>query len=397
MAARSVLHVQELCDCIVDFIHNSPGDLKSCALVSPRLASSAQYHLFHEVRFGNGIKWNDAGACQRFCAVLKTSSHLAPLIHRIRACFTPDVLSRLCEVEFPNLHDLVLFRPLRDNLVANAIPQAARLIGTPSLRYLKLQDLVLGHIDNVAQLFQHRTHAMESLALSHISVSKPSETFTPDYHNARLKIKTLSFDSIMSGNSHLWLLHPQIPFDFSALEDLDLGGSLSSSCLSLLEHSRLSICKLRIYARTLLLPSSPFCSFNNKQYHAEDAVNPKYTNSPIPFTVMTRLPVLTHLTIGSLGEELQDVETLLEGLPPTNCLARLTIDIMTRPREDGLRQLGVACASMGMGCTVEVHLWRFMSRGMSTGDMTDVVCTAFVELDERGSLVVRVDGVFGPD
>lgn len=124
----------------------------------------------------------------------------------------------------------------------------------------------------------------------------------------------------------------------------------------------------------------------------EDAVNPKYTKSPIPPTVLASLLALTSLTIGSLGDELQDVETLLDGLPPTNRLALLRIDVMTRPREEGLRQLGAACASMGTGCTVEVNLWRFMSGGLGAGDMASVVRTAFVELDGRGRLVVRVDG-----
>lgn len=105
---------------------------------------------------------------------------------------------------------------------------------------------------------------------------------------------------------------------------------------------------------------------------------------------MARLAVLTHLTIGSLGEELQDVETVLDGLPPVNPLVLLRIEIMTRPREDGLRRLGSACASMG--CTVEVNLWRFMSSGLSTGEMAGVVRTAFVELDSRGKLIVRVGG-----
>ncbi|KAF7351965.1 hypothetical protein MVEN_01158600 [Mycena venus] len=377
MAAHSVLQVQELCDYIVDFLHDHPETLKPCALVSPRLASSAQYHLFQEIRFGDGVKWNDAGACRRFCAVLNSSPHLAPLVQRIRACFTPDVLSQLCEVKLPNLSDLVLFRPLKDKLTPNDVPKAARLIGFPSIRHLKLQDLVFIDIDVLSRLFQQCTHPLDSLALSHITIHKhlyfgPSVVFRGPA-NAKVKIKTLSFDSI--SNSHWWLLDPQLPFDLSGLEDVDLGGTLSVSWLSLLESNRLSIRKLRIYA--------------------QDAINPKFTKSPIPPTVLASLPVLTYLTIGSLGEELQDVETLLEGLPPTNRLALLRIDIMTRPREDGLRQLGAACASIGTGCTVEVNLWqRYMSSGLGASDMAGLVRAAFGEPDGkgRGRLVMRVDG-----
>ncbi|KAJ6537699.1 hypothetical protein B0H19DRAFT_1180685, partial [Mycena capillaripes] len=370
MAARSVLQVQELCDYIVDFLHNHPGTLKSCALVSPRLASSAQHHLFYEIRFGNGVKWSDAGACQRFCAVLRTSPHLAPLVHRIRACFTPDVLGQLCEIDFPNLHELALFRPLKDNLVASAVTQAARLIGRPSIRHLKLQDLIFTHVEDVAYLFQHCTHAVDSLALSHIRVNELSTPLANNSHHSKLRIKALRIDAIMSGGSNLWLLDPLQPFDLSALEDLDFGGVFSPSWLSLIASSRLSIRNLRIYA--------------------QDAVNPRYTKNPIPPTLMARLTALTHLTIGSLGEELQDVETLLDGFPPTNCLVLLRVEIMTRPREDGLRRLGLVCASME--CTVEVNLWRFMNNGLATGNMAGIVRTAFVELVSRGRLVVRVNG-----
>jgi hypothetical protein len=124
------------------------------------------------------------------------------------------------------------------------------------------------------------------------------------------------------------------------------------------------------------------------RYRSEDIINPKYTKNPIPATFIAQLPVLADLTIGSLGEELEDVETILEGLPPTNRLTRLTIDIMTRPREERLRPLGAACANMG--CTVEVNLWRFMGAGLSPEDMAALVRAAFADLHERGRLVVRV-------
>ncbi|KAJ7855600.1 hypothetical protein B0H14DRAFT_3865187 [Mycena olivaceomarginata] len=363
----SVLEIQELCDYIVDFLYSSPRDLKHCALVSPSLVSSAQYHLFHEIQFGNGVKWNDGGACRRFCAIIKASPHLAPLVHRIRACFTPEVLGQLCEVELPNLRDLMLFRVLKDNLVT-AVPEAALLVGFPSIRNIKLQDLVFAVIDDVGHLFQHCTPALDSIALSHIRVQSLASTLTAySSPRIRLKIKALNFDSIMFNGGN-WLLHHSLPFDLSALEELDLGGALSPSWLKILEQSRLSLRKLRIYA--------------------QDIINPKYTKNPIPATFIAQLPVLADLTIGSLGEELEDVETILEGLPPTNRLTRLTIDIMTRPREERLRPLGAACANMG--CTVEVNLWRFMGAGLSPEDMAALVRAAFADLHERGRLVVRV-------
>ncbi|KAJ7257538.1 hypothetical protein B0H12DRAFT_1232571 [Mycena haematopus] len=393
--ATSVLQIQELCDYIVDFLHNSPGSLKACALVSRALASSAQYHLFYEVRFGNGIKWNDGGACHRFCAIIASSPHLGPLVQRIQASFTPDVLGQLCELKLPNLRDLVLFRPLKDNIRATnstCVAYAARLLSFPSIRHVKLQDLVLGDIDNVAQLFQHCTTSLDSLALYHVGVSvNAALSPTPPYyrrtltldslalyqagvdpafsttysHGTKLKIKTLSFDSLTSNG--MWLVHFLVPFNLQELEEVNLG-TVSSFLLELLRSSRQSLRKLRLYAQE---------------------VNPKYTQSPMSPAIFAQLPSLTHLAIGSLGEELEDVETLLGGLPTPHGVTHLRIEIMTRPPEDRLRQLGVVCA--GIGCTVEVILRRFMSRGLNMGDMMAVVRTAFVEVDERERLLVAVD------
>ncbi|KAJ7110634.1 hypothetical protein C8R44DRAFT_883765 [Mycena epipterygia] len=45
MAASVVLQIQELCDHITDFLHDSSPALKSCALVSALLRSSAQHYI----------------------------------------------------------------------------------------------------------------------------------------------------------------------------------------------------------------------------------------------------------------------------------------------------------------------------------------------------------------
>ncbi|KAJ7321654.1 hypothetical protein DFH08DRAFT_818516 [Mycena albidolilacea] len=241
---------------------------------------------------------------------------------------TPEVLGQLCKVDLPNLRDLVLFWPLKDNLVT-AVPQAALLMVFLSIRHIKLQDLVFPTVDNVGYFFQHCTPVLNSLALLQIRTEPLASTLTAySSPRRRLKIKVLNFDSIMLSGGN-WLLHDSLPFDLSTLEELDLGGALSPSWLKILEQNSLSLRKLRIYA--------------------QDIINPKYTKNPIPATFIVQLPVLADLTIGSLGEELEDVETLLEGLPATNSLTQLTIDIMTQPCEERLRPLGESVAVYGSG------------------------------------------------
>ncbi|KAJ6574309.1 hypothetical protein B0H19DRAFT_1124166 [Mycena capillaripes] len=48
-SAPPALEIQEICDYICDFLHESPADLRACSLVSPLFTSSAQHHLFHVI------------------------------------------------------------------------------------------------------------------------------------------------------------------------------------------------------------------------------------------------------------------------------------------------------------------------------------------------------------
>ncbi|KAJ7111379.1 hypothetical protein C8R44DRAFT_985518 [Mycena epipterygia] len=116
-AASNVLRVQELCDYIASFLHESRTDLKTCALTCSTLTSSAQRHLFHDIILNRDIldvdafsfrpRFDEGDTCRRFCSVLQATPHLVPFVRRLRASLEEDVVEQLRKVDFPNLQDIV--------------------------------------------------------------------------------------------------------------------------------------------------------------------------------------------------------------------------------------------------------------------------------------------------
>ncbi|KAJ7671728.1 hypothetical protein B0H17DRAFT_948257 [Mycena rosella] len=53
----SIIETQELFDMIIDFLHASPADLLSCALVCFSWRPSAQLHIFRDVRISPGLDY----------------------------------------------------------------------------------------------------------------------------------------------------------------------------------------------------------------------------------------------------------------------------------------------------------------------------------------------------
>ncbi|KAJ6526204.1 hypothetical protein B0H10DRAFT_2450723 [Mycena sp. CBHHK59/15] len=377
IAASAVIQMQELCDYIADFLHESSWDLRTCALVSPTLTSAAQRHLFHDVIFNRGCLdiddvsnlggYDEAGACRRFCSVLKTSPHLIPLVRRLRTSFEHAVLSQLGEIEFPNVRAVVLHRRSGGPTDDASLTLAAHLIGSPSLHRVGLYSPMFHSIGDVGRLFQNCTPALNSIVLHHVSVDERRPASESDARNTCLKIRTLRWKTLFDQEPD-WLLDPQCPFDLSGLTDFEYGATLTPAILKLLRSSRLSLRRLRIDA----------------QY----AVNSDYTDDA-QVALLAQFPALTHLTIASTGKQLRDVETLLAGLLPANRIASLTIELMKvrQLQADAMRQLGATCASMS--CTVVVHVRRTAS-GADGAGLASLVRSAFAEVLGRGKLQVTV-------
>ncbi|KAJ7073212.1 hypothetical protein C8F01DRAFT_1106497, partial [Mycena amicta] len=141
---------QELYDLIVDEFHDSPPDLKSCALVCTSFLPHAQAHLFcaiyipppakhHKTRTGMvsaGRRPRKGARCSPPSGRLlskKPLPHLLPYVRTLGISFNhsnPEILSLLAPIPFPSLETLHL-----DGLPSgeDIFRHTRTLVGTPSL------------------------------------------------------------------------------------------------------------------------------------------------------------------------------------------------------------------------------------------------------------------------
>lgn len=223
MSTAAVLQVQELCDQIVDHLHDSPRDLRNCVLVSSIFVRSAQYHLFHDIILNPKCSaidnphfdrnFREEAVCARLCDILVGSPHLVPPVRRLRARLSEDVCTPLYRVQFGNLEELVLHGH-NQNPGQDCISQAAALISLPSVLRVGLisVDLPASH---AARLFKSCSPQLKSLWLNGCTFPILGDT-APSDTGRRHTIHR--FANEYSSFDPAWLL----PLDFSKLVDLDL-------------------------------------------------------------------------------------------------------------------------------------------------------------------------------
>ncbi|KAJ7500667.1 hypothetical protein B0H11DRAFT_786575 [Mycena galericulata] len=362
MCAPSALQLQELCDSITEFLHESPSDLKSCALVSSTFTSAAQNHLFRDIIFNRGCSgidgpeleqcYDEAPACRRFCDVLKTSPHLIPLVRRLRLSPDHGVLSPLCELQFPNLWEIVLHLPRVGNFDDSRICLVSKLLSTPALVRAGLIFVTFRSTQDISRIFQHCPSTFNSLSLTAVYIKS-------DEKNDLLLVSTYARSKIRALGAHL-LAQPEClaPFDLSALEELDCGRVVIPIVLDVLAAAHLTIFRLTIDAQ--IARTRP--------------------------ALLRNLPALMHLTIVSQARP-EDVETLLEALPAGHRLATLVVKITKRSPLDmeSVRRLGTTCASLTV--SVGLHFQRLTSMVASELEELEVVVRkAFAQFDARGDL-----------
>ncbi|KAJ7450180.1 hypothetical protein FB451DRAFT_1527895 [Mycena latifolia] len=376
MSATTVLRVQELCDQISSYLPESKWDLTSCALVSPTFTSSAQRHLFHDIIFNRGCldiddpslldRYDEVGPCKRFCAVMKNSPHLLPLVRRLRVTLEPAALSPLCELMFPNLEVVVFHRRRSGAATEEKINLGAQLISAPTIRRIGMVSLIFSTMYDLNRLFQRCPPAMDSVSLQQCSISETASTLRDGQSipSRRFRIKTLRFRPNYGADGSC-LLDPFSPFDFSKLATLDYGSLVLPPVQVIFQQARMSLRKLTVD-----------CS---------------YVESNTAPAFLAQFPVLTDLRITSPAESLDDAITLLAGLPTPNQLARLAIEIKNVRvlKADGMQRLAAACANADAGCSVVVHV-RHVASGAQGVDNGTLVRSAFAELDVRGLLQVVV-------
>ncbi|KAJ6481332.1 hypothetical protein C8R47DRAFT_1135416 [Mycena vitilis] len=137
------LPVQELIDTVVDYLHDSPQALASCARASKVFVYRAQAHLFASVNLVDGgedgeeygSELGELRKTERLADTLLTSIHLAEHIRTLHV--NAANLEPLAEIHFMNLHTISFVH--RDNRSGSLVAPSnleivVRLVASPSVR-----------------------------------------------------------------------------------------------------------------------------------------------------------------------------------------------------------------------------------------------------------------------
>ncbi|KAJ7478546.1 hypothetical protein FB451DRAFT_185211 [Mycena latifolia] len=214
----SPLRIEELIEQCIEFLCDSPADLKACALVSRSWTSAAQGHLFKEIAIGglfSAVSW------PQLQQILRGSPYL---IRHIR-CLQLDTqglpqesFSAICNLPFTHLRQVTIYHTSSTNPFGLAIQQ---LLSLPSLTRAKL----VAHFITPSRFLQIWERVSPSIRhLKLYCYRHPSSPRTPrpipDSRSAPVALESLELPSLEYIND--WLLHDLCPLDVSRLRFLSI-------------------------------------------------------------------------------------------------------------------------------------------------------------------------------
>ncbi|KAJ7757248.1 hypothetical protein DFH07DRAFT_1060664 [Mycena maculata] len=231
-SSTNPLAVQELVDDCIDFLHDSPPDLKACALFGQSWASTAQMHLFNHIVIGFHISeeiTTSRHQSRLLCAALAASPRLLrwveslqihldtapletlmflgkPYLERLRRIFI--VGNRVSGLKVDAIQDLLSHTTLTTISISGAFPSLSDFLGIWTRCSTSIRDISFGSI---------RTWSAAG-AMHPLTESPPS--------NAKIQIDALTL-WWWSDGIHDWLNSPRCLFAFSNLKRLCLNENTS--------------------------------------------------------------------------------------------------------------------------------------------------------------------------
>ncbi|KAJ7660221.1 hypothetical protein DFH06DRAFT_1194040, partial [Mycena polygramma] len=330
MSAATVIHIQELCDQIVDFLVTS-SDLRSSALISESFAVAVRPRIFGDV----AVPTPDKIACKRFFLAMKTSPHLGSLIRRVHVGLEQSVLARLSVLHIPNLQEVSLRGNPKRRFTAHlaAIRTAATLLCLPTIRHVSLTYLCFRNMYDLDQLFEKCTSELHSLSLDTVSVlSHGGVPVSP----RRIRPKSLCIRDPASASqsasawhtSHRfqWLCRPMCPFDLTGLHDIDYDGTgmfYRDSELLLSSRSTLrsvAICRWILHCALWLAIDSSFLMHRSATSFGD-------VHSEAPRITLGDLPALTHLTMDTTPAYMHTKLDSVAAVLRSNSLLHLVVNV----------------------------------------------------------------------
>ncbi|KAJ6587471.1 hypothetical protein DFH09DRAFT_1359192 [Mycena vulgaris] len=215
MAPFHPLLIQELIDHCIQFIRDSPSDLKACSLVSKSWACAAQRLLFWTVSLRSPTMTR-RGSVVRLDEILGASPHLIQCIHRLdldrdgrllQRVFSRDseAFSSICNLPLPLEHVCISDTHL------SSTPDLQRLFSLPTLRRVELS----GTFNDPAAFLEIWDHCSPNLKHLHLRCwNGSSDPVHPIRRGPPIFLESLRLDREGVDN---WLTHDLCQFDFSCL------------------------------------------------------------------------------------------------------------------------------------------------------------------------------------
>ncbi|KAJ7442041.1 hypothetical protein FB451DRAFT_1298156 [Mycena latifolia] len=211
----SPLRIKELIEQCIEFLCDSPADLKACALVSRSWTSAAQGHLFKEIAIRglfSAVSWpRGSPYLIRHIRCLQLNTQGLP----------QESFSAICNLPFTHLRQVTIYHTSSTNPFGLAIQQ---LLSLPSLTRVKL----VAHFITPSRFLQIWERVSPSIRhLKLYCYRHPSSPRTPrpipDSRSAPVALESLELPSLEYIND--WLLHDLCPLDVSRLRFLSIASS----------------------------------------------------------------------------------------------------------------------------------------------------------------------------
>ncbi|KAJ7153916.1 hypothetical protein C8R43DRAFT_1126588 [Mycena crocata] len=244
--ATAVGQIQELCDCIVDFVER-PEDLRSTALVSRMFCHSTQPHIFYRISLDTGLH-SFPGSMRRLLDILALSPHLIPLIRRLSAPLSAKVLIALSGLRLSRLQEIDLYYITEDTL---SVSSAGDLISTLSSLRRVITSGAGRTFADLHAMFKDCASSVEALTFTFVTMPENEGDQPPEpYTRKRALIKDLKL--LYAVNLDMWFIHPSCPFIFSKLVNVNvnvyIAMSHNSGLFNILHSARQTIQRLRMPA-----------------------------------------------------------------------------------------------------------------------------------------------------
>ncbi|KAJ7512199.1 hypothetical protein B0H11DRAFT_476377 [Mycena galericulata] len=254
-SATAVLGTPELLAYILDFLHDSKEDLKSCALVSRAFTFPAQSHLFQSIHLYRSPElllaptplhdFDDLEACTRLSEIMEFSPHLRSLVRRVGAAVDTHILTHLTDIGFPRLEHLTLVILFPGAVDFPALSIARDMLAQPSIKTFVFGGNFRG-LGALGLLFSRCTPGLRTLDLRYVSVLPgpgiaPGEP--PDF-----RVQLTHMELLNPGREVAeWFLDPRCPLDFSQLRRVNVVKAVTPSLIEILEAARLKITVLHLH------------------------------------------------------------------------------------------------------------------------------------------------------